>query len=550
MTQVDTTGGRHGISEAESGLFARQATGLVREVSPLSAAIFNFSVSLPAYILAFSVFWILGAFPGANIYAAFWFTCALAVVFCIAFGLLSSAMPRTGGDYTLVSRLIHPVVGLISSFCVCFSVTLAIGAFGLAAATVVVGPGLTAVGLVANSSSLVDAGQTVQDSEAWKFVLGTLSIALISGVIAMGWRVATRFQNISFIVSTVGFLVAGIVLLIAGHGGFVDNFNEFAAKYTDSSNSYQQIIATAKKEGAYVEPGSDFANSIPAMGAIMGFVLFSYWSLHIAGEVRRARKLTITYVMVGVAIAVTATLTIYTLLFFHVFGTEFFASANALSGTDGWPFASPPYWVFLTSVAGGSSVLAWFLVLTFVPGLFLNLLINIAQPVRALFAYAFDGLIPRRVAAVSPKYRVPTVASVLIFLLSEVALAWAVWSASFITAISLGMLFGLISTSCLAISAIILPYKHTEIWRASATTKRLAGVPIISIAGVIALVGSIFGIWVYLHYEGLGVQNPNQYPIYLAVFVAAALALYYGAAAVRKREGIDLRHAYAEIPPE
>ena len=172
MTQVDTSGGRHGISEAESGLFARQATGLVREVSPLSAAIFNFSVSLPAYILAFSVFWILGAFPGANIYAAFWFTCALAVVFCIAFGLLSSAMPRTGGDYTLVSRLIHPVVGLISSFCVCFSVTLAIGAFGLAAATVVVGPGLTAVGLVANSSSLVDAGQTVQDSEAWKFVLG------------------------------------------------------------------------------------------------------------------------------------------------------------------------------------------------------------------------------------------------------------------------------------------------------------------------------------------------------------------------------------------
>jgi amino acid transporter len=548
MTQVDT--GRHGISEADSGLFARQATGLVREVSPMSAAIFNFSVSLPAYILAFSVFWILGAFPGANLYAAFWFTAALAVVFCIAFGLLSSAMPRTGGDYTLVSRLIHPVVGLISSLCVCFSVTLAIGAFGLAAATVVVGPGLTAVGLVSDSSTLVDWGQTVQSSNGWKFVLGTLSIALVSGVIALGWRVATRFQNISFAVSTVGFVVAAIVLVAAGHGGFVDNFNEFAAKYTDSQNSYQQIIATAKEQGAYVKPGSDFGNSIPAMGAIMGFVLFSYWSLHIAGEVRRARKLTITYVMVGTAIAVTVCLTLYTLLFFGVFGTEFFASANALSGTEGWPFASPPYWVFLTSVAGGSTFLAWFLVLTFVPGLFLNLLINIVQPVRALFAYAFDGLVPRRVAAVSPKYRVPTVASVLVFILSEIALAWAVWSAGFATAISFGMLFGLISTSCLAISAIILPYKHPDIWRGSATTRRFAGIPIVSIAGAVALAGSIFGIVVYLKYEGLGVKDPGNYPLYLAGFVLIACALYYTALTVRRREGVDLRHAYAEIPPE
>lgn len=540
----------HDITETDSGLFARRATGLVRDVSPMSAAVFNFSVSLPAYILAFSVFWILGAFPGANLYAAYWFTFALAAVFAIAFGLLSSAMPRTGGDYVLVSRIIHPVVGIISSFCVCFSVTLAIGAFGLAAATVVVGPGLTAVGLVADSSTLVDWGQTVQSSNGWKFALGTASIALVSIVVALGWRVATRFQNISFLVSTVGFVVAGIVLVIAGNDGFVDNFNEFAQPVTGSASSYQDIIDTANTEGVLVEPGSDFGNSLPAMGAIMGFVLFSYWSLHIAGEVRRARKATITYVMLGVAFAVTVCLSLYTLLFFNVFGTDFFAAANALSGTEGWPFASAPYWVFLTSIAGGGTFLAVFLAVTFVPGLFLNLLINIVQPVRALFAYAFDGLVPRKVAQVSPKYRVPTVATVLVFVLSEVALAWAVWSAGFATAISLGMLFAMVSTSCLAISAIILPYRFPDLWRASATTKRLLGIPVISIAGVVALAGSIFAVVVYLSYEGLGVKNPEDYPLFLLGFTLAALALYFTALVVRRREGIDLRHAYAEIPPE
>lgn len=551
MATIDDAGARdsHDVTETGSGLFARKATGLVREVSPLSAWIFNCSVSLPAYVLAFAVFWTLGAFPGANVYLAFWLTFALAAVFIIAFGLLSSALPRSGGDYILVSRLVHPALGVVSSFCVTFAVLLSIGAIALAMATVVVGPGLTGVGLISHSDTLLSWGSTVQESNAWKFGLGTGVILLVSGFLAMGWQVASRFQNVCFAVTMFGFFVGGIVLLVAGPSTFTSNFNELARPITGSADTYRTVISEARSQGALVAPGSNASNSIPAMGAFMGFLLFCYWSVNIAGEVRRAKRMTNVYGMLAVALTVTVLLTVYTWLFFHTFGSDFFAAANAVSGTKTWPFAAPPYWVFLTSIAGGSSLLAWFLALTFMPGLFLQLFINLVQPARAIFAYAFDGLLPMKAAGVSRRHRVPTVATVAVIILSEVALASAVFGTGFNTAISVASLMAFVSTTCLGIAAMALPYKSPALWRESASARRVAGVPIVTIAGAVAVAGSVFGIWVYLHYR-VGITRPGLYPVYLVVVGGAALLLYYGATVARARQGIKLSRAFAEIPPE
>ena len=59
----------HGVSEAAGGrLFTRQATGLVRSVSPRSTLIFNCFTAPAPFVLAIALFWTLGAFPGANLY--------------------------------------------------------------------------------------------------------------------------------------------------------------------------------------------------------------------------------------------------------------------------------------------------------------------------------------------------------------------------------------------------------------------------------------------------------------------------------------------------
>src|SRR5882757_7215183 len=98
------------------GMFARKATGLVREVSPFSTFVFNMAGQPTAILLAVSVFFVLGVYPGGSIWLGFAMAFVVAIVLCVCYGLFSSSIPRSGGDYVLVGRITHPAIGLISSF--------------------------------------------------------------------------------------------------------------------------------------------------------------------------------------------------------------------------------------------------------------------------------------------------------------------------------------------------------------------------------------------------------------------------------------------------
>src|SRR6185503_8388552 len=135
MTTTSPKGG-------STGTYARKATGLVREVSPFSTLVFNMAGQPTAVFLAISIFFTLGLFPGGSI----WLVVAIAISGC--YGLFTSAIPRSGGDYVLVGRVTHLIIGLISSFFWTSGVILSIAFISLAFVTVALGPSLTAVGLV------------------------------------------------------------------------------------------------------------------------------------------------------------------------------------------------------------------------------------------------------------------------------------------------------------------------------------------------------------------------------------------------------------------
>lgn len=534
----------------EGRIFARQATGFVREVSPLSSLVFNFIPSLPPLVLAISVFWTLGAFPGANLYIAYWLAFLIAAALAVAYGLLSSAMPRSGGDYVLVSRTLHPALGVASSICLTTSSLLSAAFIALATAIVAVGPALTVVGLVSDSSTLVEWGAVVQTSRGWQFGIGLAAIGIPILIMASGWRTALRFQNWGVALTMVGLLVTAVVLLIKGHDGFVSNFNGFAQSVTQQPDTYGSLIAAAEDAGINTNPGSSLSNTWPAIGAIMGFGIYSWWSINIAGEIRRARRWSHVVTMVGGAFATMVTLSLFTALFFGVFGDRFFASVNALNGTEAYPFAAPPYYLFLASIAGGSTVLAWFLAATFVLAFLVLEYVIVFQPVRAVFAYSFDGLLPYRAAHVTARRHVPTVALAVTFGLFVAGLAWAVWSASFFSVLATAIVIQLVAMTLVAVSAGLLPYRKPDLWRASATASTVAGVPVITLAALLAVVGCGVAYFLFFYYSGLALGRPLVAVRNIALVIAAGLVFYYVAKFVRRRAGVDLAGTYAEIPPE
>ena len=63
-------------------------------------------------MLAIALFFALGLFPGGGLVLAVAIGYLFGVIFAFAVSTVSSAMPRSGGDYILVGRTIHPMVGL------------------------------------------------------------------------------------------------------------------------------------------------------------------------------------------------------------------------------------------------------------------------------------------------------------------------------------------------------------------------------------------------------------------------------------------------------
>src|SRR5690242_10233360 len=127
--------------------FARKATGFVREVKVRDAVIFNVLPACPGLVMAVSVFWVLSSFAQVNIYAAILITALCSFLISGAFGLLSQIMPRSGADYILISRSLHPALAIGSSILIGASSMIAMGYWGVFTAKICIGPMLTMVGV-------------------------------------------------------------------------------------------------------------------------------------------------------------------------------------------------------------------------------------------------------------------------------------------------------------------------------------------------------------------------------------------------------------------
>ena len=134
---------------------------------------------------------------------------------------------------------------------------------------------------------------------------------------------------------------------------------------------------------------------------------------------------------------------------------------------------------------------------------------------------------------------------------SFLTLWWAVTGSSFFQVLVYATLVQLIAMALVGLAAVLVPYTKPDLYRASATKKTVAGIPVVSIAGAGAIATCVF-IWVlYFHYPAQFFLTDKQkmFTIF-GVTIALAIIYYFVAKAVRKSQGVDIDLAYAEIPPE
>jgi basic amino acid/polyamine antiporter, APA family len=541
-------------TESVSGtptLFLRNATGLVRgwsvRDSMIYACLSTNVVTLGIYEFSYQSFIPKGQLLTSVLISAVWVSFLV-----IAYAGLIVTIPRAGGDYVWQTRILGSGLGFVMAATGWwFILWLWAPIYGNILSVELFQPLWATLG--------DPSGATWFASKTGIFVVCLITIAVAGFLVSLGMAGYARIQKYCFYAGLVGFAVIVILLLVSSKSSFISSFNTEAHKIFGVNNAYAATTSRAAKTG-YVSPAFGFGPlgaSMLLVPMMMFYLLWPNWGSTLYGEIRGASDFKRVFTGMFSGLWITAILSvIFLLLVAKTFGTGFYNDSNALYWSayyGGKIPAAIPIWPYPVMFAGWlvhNAAFQTILILLMSVWFFGWVGTLFLSSTRVIFAAAFDRVLPDRAAEVSEKRNVPFY-SLILMLLPAVALsAVYAYSLKFETYTLDATLVIAVTYLFSAIAVVILPWRKPELWRASPASRfKIAGVPIVPVAGVVTIGLLGYNLYEWLSNDAYGVNNHDSL-IFMGILYVLAIVVYATARIVRRRQGIDLGLVNKEIPVE
>lgn len=552
MATKDVTG------EVRPGLFARRATGLVREIGAFDL----FAYSVNNQNIGLGVLWFLLIVPavyfGADLVWSVLIAGVLSFFVPTAYALLNTIVPRSGGDYVFVSRVFGPWIGFAGSWIFVIwawfytgGPAAFFGKYGLAGL-------LRYVGAITRRPGLIAAGEWFYSS--WgAFIIGTVLIWLFIGLFIWGTKRYMRIQNVLFAIAMLGLVVGFLVMVTTSPAGFEMRFNDYVASLGGSENAYakvQEMAANDPDVPLDIPPGINWKETLKSTIWGVYIMLFAMYAAYLGGEIKSARRTNMVALPLAV-IVVTVIIAVLLVPYLRVVGQEWLAALAYFDPDNGMATAEKigpilgmssfaPNFNELAAIAS-PPIVGVFICFAFLFWTYAWMPISILSASRVLMAWGFDRLVPEKLSEVHPRFHTPVYALLLIGVMAEISL--------FLMAFGyMGLLSGnfsqLLLFAIVCATAMAIPYRLKETFEASPVAWRIAGIPVVSIIGFLGLIS--VGVIEYMLYTDVIVGiGGNKVYLYtnLGVF-ASGFILYPIIRAWRRSQGIDVELAAREIPPE
>jgi amino acid transporter len=508
-------------------LFARKSSGLIREFGVFDTFSFNVIGYALGLVLAITPFFAGALFPGANIFLIVVVGTAFALFNGLTYSLLAGAMPRSGGEYVYNGRVLHPSIGFMANWGFTWSQFLGIGIYTQWTVNYALAVSFATLGHAMGSQGLLDAGVFIQ--EPWpSFLFGTLVLASVVVVQLAGMRFLRRFLNLFFVLATIGTLLTLFVFLGSSREEFVAAFNSFMSSAANLDDAYNAMIQLA----------------------YWIYIGFTY-SAYVGGEVKEPQRTQ----TIGILGSLLFGFVIYMAVmgaYYSVVGTEFNNAAAYLEyNTEVNPMPVFGVLNFFAGMLTTNPILLLFIAISFFLWHYLLLFVMVTICVRNMFAWSFDQIAPVALTKVTNRTRSPWAATVAV-----AVIAWVLLWASIFTPL-FDYIFNYIAIFAIAFwitsfAAIILPYRKRDLFESApdAVRRKVFGIPLMTIAGVINFI--LFSLILYSSFTlpaFAGPVGPVAIGFVLGIYIVG-LILYFVAASIRRKQGIDLDLLYGEIPPE
>lgn len=409
-------------SQDDDKLFTRESTGLVRQGRWIDSFVFNSSASWMFGPLVFALS-ALAWLKGVDLISAEGIALLFALGIAAMYAILTAMMPRSGGDYVFNSRMLHPSIG----FSFNFSLTiwqLFSAAFTLFfISNVALSPALEVLGYYSNIHLLNLAGIWFANPYN-SFIVGTLVNVLFAIVILAGIRRTFTSLDVLWGITIIGTILIIASLLVTTPSSFHSAFNSFMKSANGTSTSVDSFNSVIQL-GSPVAPV--YALSIPAVAIVASSVIWVFWENYVSGEIRHANQVKRNLsTMAGAAVLNAALFVTLVYLLYSRVGVQFLTALTNLSNyaSPATPFGSSlqaitAVFVLATGNLYSAVILAVVITLGFsvllLPALYL-------QPIRSIFAWSIDRIVPQRFNSVSSRFHTPLLTTLAVFSLVEVAL--------------------------------------------------------------------------------------------------------------------------------
>jgi len=490
------------------------ATGLERRLGLLGLAATGICSMLGAGINVVP-FMIQRNVPGIgpHVLSAFVFAAVPAVLAAAAYAVLSSAMPRAGGSYVYASRGLSPYLGFVASFSQWFGLSIAIGVV---------------------SYLLVPFLRDVAGALGWLSVAGALdtgavrvatALAFLWASVAVNLRGVTVYERVVVPMMVAMFLLGSVVIV----AGFAFDHGDFVAAL-----QVREGIALPVAPAVPWRPSTFLAAAAVLFSGFIGFD-----SIAQAGGEARDPGRTLPFA-IGLAVGIVGSFYfLFTAAVYHAVPWSFVAERAAtqdLTAPGLLGYLLSPGWTVLI-VAGAAVALA-----NDLPAMLLAVS-------RLMFAWAEDGVFPRSVARVHPRWHTPHVAIVVSGAVATGAILGSHFAGDFFLGIDILVTSMLVNFLVMCLSVLALPARNAALARAVTV---LPARPFqVAVAGGGAALLLLF-LGVHVHNDLVAPVSAWYFHatwVWLAVMGAASL-VYVREVARLRRGGVDVEALFATLPPE
>ncbi len=473
-------------------VFTRKASGLVRVMSPYSAFVYN--ILTMGLIFPWTYLWAPGALPGGRLVWGILLAMVIEIPIAFVYVWLSTALPRSGGDYVFQSRVFGGGVAftvVMSGFVLWILQWVALS--GWLVSYLGFAPLFLGLGATMGSTSLSAIGVWFTTST------GIIVVSILNALIALvllvsGFKNYVRFQHVMWWGTLLCFVTVFIVFFATPASEFVTRLNAFAVASGGAPNFYQTAVAAASTAGVDLHPPFSLLATLLIAPIAWTSLQWATYSAEQNGEIKDARSFkSQTFIMVGSLIATGFLLALLAVGIERVAPPEFLAvagsgywsgvSAANINGFNLWP---PIIAVALTA----SPIVVLIIGLGYLLNGFQIVCNCYIGMTRVMVAMSLDRVLPEWFSKVNERLHTPMNAHLAYFLASvPVILAYSLVTQPFTwVALTLGVTFGcgyVFIITCLA--GALLPYRAKQVYDASPGAKY-------TVSGFVGLLFTLVGV--------------------------------------------------------